>query len=121
MLTRLGIAVCVLSISVPVIATAQTAPQPVPSPVDPRGLYHDQLQSTPGIRRVESERFNRDLTANASVSPARAGRAERVAVLINEGRCDDAVALARSENDRRLARRAAVVCESLANSTSAPQ
>lgn len=105
--------------TVPVVATAQTPPPP--SPVDPRGIYHDQMQSTPGIRRVESERFNRALTANASVSPARAARAERVAALINEGRCADAVALARSENDSRLARRAAAVCDSIAEPIAAPQ
>lgn len=116
MLTKLGIAVCAFSVIAPAVALAQTPPVQRPPGLPPVIQPYDRLNP----QRMEDETFQRTLNEQV-VSPARAARAERVANLINEGRCDDAVALARSENDRRLARRAAIVCESLAAPDAAAQ
>jgi hypothetical protein len=62
----------------------------------------------------EMNRRNLTDRAQAAVqnaSPARMGRAERVAQMINDGNCTGAYALAREEGDRRLTRRVAEICE----------
>ncbi|MDY6924052.1 MAG: hypothetical protein SWI22_08850 [Pseudomonadota bacterium] len=107
MLTRIGIAVCALSMIAPAVSLAQSAPVQRPPGLPPVIQPYDRMNP----ERMQAETFNRALTTQASVSPARAARAERVAALINEGRCEDAVALARAENDRRLARRAETLCK----------
>lgn len=95
---------------------AQTPPPPPSPPAVP--ITHFDGQS--GVDRMQRENFSRAITNQvAGASPARANRAERVAALINAGKCTDAVALARDEGDRRLARRVETVCRDMPASPAA--
>lgn len=61
--------------------------------------------------RVQRENYDRVLS-NTVQSPGRVERAERAAALINEGKCDEALTLARDARDQRLRRRIEAVCSS---------
>lgn len=60
-------------------------------------------RTSPNDTRVE---FSRTVVT----SPARVARAERLADLVNAGRCAQAAMIARDERDDRLARRIEAVC-----------
>lgn len=103
-------------------ALAQQAPAPAPT-FSPGAGARDiaaRAAATTGARNMgdyaidEMNRRNLTDRAQAAVqnaSPARMGRAERVAQMINDGNCTGAYALAREEGDRRLTRRVAEICE----------
>jgi hypothetical protein len=89
---------------------AQQTPQPPPSsqtrtPIDRPGAFEQQSQFEAGV-------WQNSLTQQATVitSPARLSRAERLAAMINEGKCEEAYQLALDEGDRRVARRISQIC-----------
>lgn len=99
-------------------AFAQQSPRPTPTPppgysgvpsIGATGQGSINQLSNPGL--IERENFGRALS-NTVQSPARVERAERAAVLINEGKCDEALTLARDARDQRLGRRIEAVCSS---------
>jgi len=88
--------------------TPQPPPQPnsqMPPPVDRPGAFERQSQFEAGV-------WQNSLTQQATVitSPARLSRAERLAAMINEGKCAEAYQVALDEGDRRVARRINQIC-----------
>lgn len=113
-MNRIAVAFAAALVLAPAVSLAQTAPPPTPAPAPPppRNLT-PSFASSSGVEG-EIHRQNMDSRARQAVqntSPGRMSRAERVAEMINAGDCAGAHALALAENDRRLARRVAQVCE----------
>lgn len=98
----------------PVAATA--SPQQAQGPTIPEPRYVPEVRpSVPaGLYSVERDAWSRGLTEAASSrhSPRRLARADRAAKLIEEGKCGEAVALAREARDNRLVESIQNVCES---------
>lgn len=94
------------------VAAQQTQPPstPPPTPQGPMRLTNPSAfeQQT----RLEGDIWRNSMSEQATVitSPARMSRAERLAALINEGKCEEAHAAALEEGDRRLARRIGQLC-----------
>lgn len=96
--------------STAVVAQDQPPPTPQPMPQGPMRLTNPSAfeQQT----RIEGDIWRNSMSEQATVitSPARMSRAERLAAMINEGKCEEAHAVAVEEGDRRLARRISQLC-----------
>lgn len=95
----------------PSVAAAKVQETPsTPMPQGPTRLTNPSAfeQQT----RIEGDIWRNSMSEQATVitSPARMSRAERLAAMINEGKCEEAHAAAVEEGDRRLARRISQLC-----------
>lgn len=101
----LAAAAAVLILSPGVVAAQTAAPQVTPAPPPPLNMSF--MRSGAGAPDFfTQDRDDRDRVA----IQRRSDRAVRAARLINRGDCAGALALARRDNDRRLATRITEVC-----------
>lgn len=109
MTIRIVVAIAVMALA-PAAAIAQTQPPP-PGPPQPT-VFVQRPGAFEQLAIMEGDIWRNSLSDQATVitSPARMNRAERLAVLVNAGRCPEARAIALQENDRRLARRISQIC-----------
>lgn len=97
---------------IPLAASAAAAQQTPPSQPPRPPVRIVQPSAFQQQTALEGDIWRNSLSQQATVitSPARMSRAERLAALINDGKCAEAHAIALAENDRRLARRISGLC-----------
>lgn len=102
-------------------AIAQTpppiiAPVRAPPPLRPEAgvydvqsrIYREEMAEKARQKKLEEEKVRHE------TSPERMARAERVATLLNDGKCADAAKLALNEGDQQLANAVGKVCSKTA-------
>ena len=106
------LAALALLILAPEAAFAAVAVQQTPAPPPVRSPLPRQPSAFERQMGLEGDVWRNSLTQQATVitSPARMSRAERLAELVNEGKCEEARQIAIDEGDRRLARRITQLC-----------
>ncbi|MBU1347077.1 MAG: hypothetical protein KKA16_09020 [Alphaproteobacteria bacterium] len=94
-------------------ASAAAAQQTPPAqPMAPQGVPIQRPGAFEQQSQFEASAWQNSLSQQAATitSPARMSRAERLAALINDGKCAEAHTIAVDEGDTRLARRISQLC-----------
>lgn len=93
-------------------ASAAAAQQSPPSQTPRAPVRTIQPSAFAQQSALEADIWRNSLSQQATVitSPARMSRAERLAAMINDGKCAEARQIAVDEGDRRLANRIAQLC-----------
>lgn len=106
-LAALGVFALAPEVALAAAAIQQTPSQPPIRAPQPRRLSAFERQTA-----LEGDIWRNSLSQQATVitSPARMSRAERLAEMINQGKCLEASQVAIDEGDRRLARRISQLC-----------
>ena len=88
-------------------ALAQVPPNTISS--GPGIMSHNHMSGTENHSRLESQALEAN-RRNSGLNDERIALIERVAPLVQQGKCEDARRMARAEGDRPLARRIGQVC-----------